>query len=61
MNTEKINCLMDGIYMICKALIAITDWECCDYGYHEECDMAETYIKHYEADHMKGESDGKEA
>ena len=61
MNAEEINCLMDGIYMVCKALVSIVDYECCFYGYREEYDMAETYIKHYEADHMKGESDGKEA
>lgn len=62
MNTEEtINELMDVVYKICKALITIVDDECCDYGFHDECDIAESYIKHYEADHMKGGSDGKKA
>ena len=61
MNTEeKLNGLMDGVYMICKALVTITENECCAYGFEEECDMAETYVKHYEADHLKGDSNGKE-
>lgn len=60
MNTEEaLNELMDIVYKLCKALITIVDTEGTDYGFHEECDIAESYITHYEADHMKGDSDGK--
>lgn len=61
MNDEKLKALidgkyaglMDGIYAICNALVVIVDQECCTYGFDEEVDMAELYIKRYEENHGK--------
>lgn len=36
------------IYMVCKKLIAITDFECCFYGTTEEVEWAQAYVKAYE-------------
>ena len=48
---ERLEKAMLYIYRICNALIAIVDHECCDYGFKEEVDMAEEYVKDYEKDH----------
>lgn len=58
-NIEKLLQLEIGIYKICKSLIYIVDTECCTYGQDEAVDMADDYIKAYEADHpeLKEESD----
>ena len=48
MNDENLNDLMVGIYAICNALVSIVDHECCSYGFDEEIEMAELYIKRYE-------------
>lgn len=36
------------VYEVCNALVGICDTEGCDYGFGEECDWAEAYIKAYE-------------
>ena len=36
------------VYMVCKKLIAITDFECCFYGTTEEVEWAQAYVKAYE-------------
>ena len=50
-NLEKLYQIENGIYKICKSLIYIVDMECCTYGQDEAVDMADDYIKAYEADH----------
>ena len=57
--TEMLSMLELGIYKISKSLIYIVDMECCTYGQDEAVDMADDYIKAYEADHpeLKEESD----
>lgn len=58
-NLERLLQLENGIYKICKSLIYIVDMECCTYGQDEAVDMADDYVKAYEADHpeLKEESD----
>ena len=57
-NLEKLLLIEKGVYKICKSLIYIVDTECCTYGQDESVEMAEDYIKGYEADHPeKEESD----
>lgn len=43
--------LMKGILMICEALVSITEFECCTYGFNAEVKMANDYIKEYKEDH----------
>lgn len=38
------------MYLICMALISITDHECCSYGFDTECDLADEFIAKYEAE-----------
>ena len=40
-----------GIYRVCIALVAITETECCMYGFEPEIDAAYQYIEAYEKDH----------
>ena len=54
---EMYEMLTKGIYKICEALVAITEAECCNYGFDVAVKMAEDYIKAYEEEHP----DGKEA
>lgn len=35
------------MYRICVALVKIAEEECCDYGFTEECDIAEAYMQEY--------------
>lgn len=39
------------IYRLCIALVAITESECCMYGFEDEINEAYKYIKEYEKDH----------
>lgn len=57
--TEMLSMLELGIYKICRSLIYIVDTECCTYGQDDSVNMAEDYIKAYEADHpeLKEETD----
>lgn len=48
---EKFNKIMDGIYKIAVALVSISDFECCEYGFEEEIKSARDYIQKYEEDH----------
>lgn len=45
---EKLVELEKQIYRICNALVSIVDIECCDYGFSEEVDMAEDFVKKYD-------------
>ena len=58
-NLEKLLLIEKGVYKICRSLIYIVDTECCTYGQDESIEMAEDYIKSYEADHpeLKEETD----
>lgn len=38
------------IYLVCLALLSITEMECCTYGFDTECEIAEQYVKSYEKD-----------
>ena len=53
---EQLNQIADGVYKICKALVNITECECCDYGYNEAVDMAEKYVIEYEKEHPDEEA-----
>lgn len=48
---EKINKIMDYVYKIAVALVSISDFECCEYGFEEEIKAARDYIQKYEEDH----------
>ena len=48
---DKWELLEKGIYMICEALTAIVDLECCTYGFNDAVSLARAYIKAYEEDH----------
>jgi len=48
---DKRELLKKGIYMICEALTAIVDRECCTYGFNDAVKMAMDYMKEYEEDH----------
>ena len=48
---EKFNKIMDGIYKLSVALVSISDFECCEYGFEEEIKAARKYIQKYEEDH----------
>ncbi len=48
---EKIKTIEYGVYKICLALVAIANIECCDYGFTDEVDTAEEYIREYEKEH----------
>ncbi len=48
---EKIELIMKKVYIICEALTAIVDLECCTYGFNEAVSMARDYMKAYEEDH----------
>lgn len=52
--TEMYENLTKGIFMICEALVAITETECCNYGFDVAVKMAEEYIKAYEEEHPDG-------
>ena len=54
MNKDMYEILLENIYRICKALVAIVDTECCTYGFDDEVKMAEDYIKDFEEDHPDG-------
>ena len=56
-NIEKLEMIQKGVYMICLALVSITEMECCTYGFDDVVKMAENYIKEYE----EAYTDGKEA
>lgn len=52
MNTiEALELIEKGVYKISLALVSICEHECCDYGFTDEVDMAEQYIKEYEEEH----------
>lgn len=53
---EKLKQIEDGVYKICRALVNITQFECCDYGFHEAVDMAEKYVIQYEKEHPDEEA-----
>ena len=44
-NIEKLEMIQKGVYMICLALVSITEMECCTYGFDDVVKMAENYIK----------------
>lgn len=48
---DKWELLMKEIYIICEALTAIVDLECCTYGFNDAVKMARDYMKAYEEDH----------
>lgn len=54
-NLEKLKMIEYGFYKICLALIAIVDIENCTYGFTDEVDTAEEYIREYEKEHGNGE------
>ena len=56
-NIEKLEMIQKGVYMICQALVSITEMECCTYGFDDVVKMAENYIKEYE----EAYTDDKEA
>lgn len=45
---EKFNKIKDGIYQICVALVSITDFERCEYGFEAEVKSAKDFIEKYE-------------
>lgn len=53
---EQLNQIADGVYKICRALVDITQFECCDYGFNEAVDMAEKYVIEYEKEHPDEEA-----
>ena len=44
--------LMKLILRICEALVSITEFECCTYGFNAEVKMAKDYIKDYKEEHL---------
>ena len=52
----KLTKIMDSVYVICVALVSITEHECCYYGFEDAVKMAEHYCAQYEADH-RGEQE----
>ena len=48
---EKLNIIMDQIYKLAIALVSISDFEGCEYGFEEEINIARKYINDYEQDH----------
>lgn len=50
-NLTALHLIEEAVYKICRSLIYIVDMECCVYGQDESVEMAEDYIKAYEADH----------
>ena len=52
MNIESLQLLEKGIYKISLALVSICEHECCDYGFEDEVNMAEEYVKAYEKEHQ---------
>lgn len=48
---EKLNIIMDQIYKLAIALVSISDFEGCEYGFEEEINAARKYINDYEQDH----------
>ena len=50
-NLERLHLLEEALYKLCSALVSICDRECCNYGFDDEVEMAEEYIKGYEKDH----------
>lgn len=55
-NLEKLKAIEYAIYKISLALVAIANIECCDYGFTDEVDTAEEYIREYEKEHGNGET-----
>ena len=53
---EKLKTIEYAIYKLSLALVAITDIECCDYGFSDEVDTAYDYIREYEKEHGNGEA-----
>ena len=51
LTVENIKILEIAVYKVCKALVDITETECCGYGYDEAIDIAEDYVNKYEEDH----------
>ena len=47
-NITEFEPMIKEVYMVCKKLIAITDFECCFYGTTEEVEWAQAYVKAYE-------------
>lgn len=43
--------LMKLILRICEALVSITEFECCTYGFNAEVKMAKDYIRDYKEEH----------
>lgn len=50
---EKLQKIADAMYVVCVALVSITEHECCSYGFDDIIDIAEKYCLDYEADHEK--------
>lgn len=48
---EKFNKIIDSVYKLSVALVSIADFECCEYGFEEEIEVARDYIQKYEEDH----------
>ena len=40
--------VLNDIKIISEALIAITERECCHYGFEEACELAEKYVEEVE-------------
>lgn len=55
-NLEKLKAIEYALYKICVALVSIADHECCDYGFTDEVDTAEDYIRQYEKEHAEDEA-----
>lgn len=55
-NLEKLKAIEYAIYKISLALVAIANIECCDYGFTDEVDTAEDYIRQYEKEHAEDEA-----
>lgn len=53
MDEQMLIDLRDSVYEICKALVAITDFECCMYGFDDAVKMAQKYVDDYDADNSK--------
>ena len=47
---DKYENLLEGVYRICIALVSIVDDEGSTYGFKDEIEMAEEYIRSYEED-----------
>ncbi len=48
---EKFNKIIDSVYRLSVALVSISDFKCCEYGFEEEIQAAREYIQKYEEDH----------